>query len=195
MEKVREYIQGQLPPNANIIVVNGHDPYIQLREGIGNVKTIWLEYELTPAVNLPAAAMGYALPTNANEGNGLRSGECFVSLQRIENYLVADYDQRRTHDSLASSNERTHIDPQIKLVAMHEPLHLMGLVSKKYLKGGVINEAVYNPISHNLDNPKDTTYIMNRLYNPLTLNAKLDAYELKPMNKEYLEFTCPKPQP
>ena len=180
-----------MPPNANIIVVNGHEPNIKLREGVGNVKTIWLEYAFETPIANPTAT-GYANVSLLNEGNKIRSGECFVSLQRMENLVLAEYEQRRAQKEKFHYYNFTHIIPQIEFVAIHEPLHLMGLVSVDLLKG---SWDANGSISHNVDDWRTTTYIMNTTYYFGDLCTKIDAYELKPMNKEYLEFICPQPQP
>jgi hypothetical protein len=187
---------------VNMRVVNRHAQGFQIRGRInnlkGNVKTVWLD---SPFNHKNPTAVGYARGDDMTEGNQKRYGSCDVGVDRLEDLLVTLYDEQRTNNIPAAQAQynQTHLKSLMYTPAIHEPCHLMGLVSIAYSNGRPDEPDQHPFITHNrpeidLISGQERIYIMNSKF--IVRNAVNGAHpNFKDGNKKYLEFILPLPKP
>jgi len=210
IDEIIAYMWSKFPPNLNLLIINGETEPDALRsKEHGNIKIVNLEHK--PLEGAYKNRRGYAATVGINtDGNATRFGKCYVNLANphrdLLNKFAATYDENKKAN-LPLPPPYTHWDVTngLCLTSLHEPCHLMGLVSQKYLHGdsGKHNIIMYFDKNKNkifpsvpfvmngVENYGEDIYYKDAQYDEV-FNKVYPVQFLK-INGDYLVFILPTP--
>jgi hypothetical protein len=195
-------MEGKFPPGLNIRLINGEAQPDALRPNGKNLKLVYIMDKLPPKHK---DAFGYAIPEHCGDGNGIRYGECFVGMEKYQNALVNLFDDDYAEDESTPPYTFWDVTGLLWLTSLHEPCHLMGLVSPSYLRGspGMHNRNLRLDINN--PNPESIAPFVMNVLNDITIKLADGYYsdltkafypvQFKALNKAYLKFVLPTPNP